>query len=242
MTVKIELVSHVWAVNHPHYADALCYQLSSILLDPPKECELTVTICLEPDDQKSENILSWFWTQLPDRVISKFLYLPIERLGRRAIGRNIIALQSKADIIWYSDIDQVYKHGVFDRLANLEWPDGAVMIYPRKYHISRDHAIGDKALARVGGKPQVIDIDELEFVEGACNRAIGGIQIIKGDFAREHGYLKDSEKWMAPTGCDHFCRCFCDMAYRGFCRDHGEIKKVDLPGMYRLRHSECSHS
>jgi hypothetical protein len=170
------------------------------------------------------------------------VFLPIESLGRRAIGRNIAALQTSADIVWFSDVDQVYKHGIFDRLAKLEWPDDAVMIYPRQFKIHESHETGDKALARVGGKPQLIDIDESEFADSSYNRAIGGVQIVKGDFARKYGYLRDSEKWMAPTNCRHFCRCYCDMAYRGFCREHGDIKKVDLPGMYRLRHSECSHS
>ncbi len=244
MKKTIEIVAHCWAKELPHYANALNYMFSSLVLDPPTTCDVVVTVCLDSTDDKTNRIYRWF--AYHQRGINDYyvragsIHFPISELGRRAIGRNSAAKSSYADIVWFADVDQCYRDGILDRLANLEWPEGATMIYPKEIMIHRDHALGDEDLAKVGGDPRLIDVDPSRFVTKRYNRAIGGVQIVRGDFAREHGYLDGDPKWQRPTD-GRFARCSCDRAYRSFCKSRGRIVGVDLPGVYRLRHTEAGH-
>jgi hypothetical protein len=185
-------------------------------------------------------------------VIDKFVHegvnintIPMEipSLGRRCVGRNIAAKATKADIVWFADADHVYREGVLDRLAEMEWPDGATMIFPKHVHIHNSHTIGDQATKLIGSTPQVVDIDPTEFSRKRQSRAIGGIQIVQGDFAREHGYLKDNSKWQGPrTDGKPFGDFIDDVAYRHFCLKLGKVVSVDLPGMYRIRHTNTTYA
>lgn len=233
----IDVVSHCYAKELPHYANALCYQLSSLILHPPSDCDVRATVCYDPSDQRTMDVLRYFSSRVPIKGIP----LEINRLGRRAIGRNIAAKGTDADRVWFADVDQCYRIGVLDRLCGLSWPLGASMVYPGEIRIHRNHGIGDAATKRVGGEPQIIDIDPAEFISKRYNRAIGGVQIVRGSFAREHGYLDQSPRWMQPLSGGEFVSCKCDMAYRSFCRDLGPIVKVDLPGVFRLRHTQNAY-
>lgn len=236
--MQIEVISHCFAKQYPHYADALVYQLSSLILDKPTTCDVRATICYDGSDKRTSAVLGYF----ADKLDLVALAMPISNLGRRAIGRNLAALGSSGDIVWFADCDQVYRDGILDRLAGLDWPDGATMIWPRRIHIHRDHATGDEALRRVSGVSQLIDVEASEFVPKSYSRAIGGVQIVRGDFAREHGYLDGHSKYQRPIRGDSFVQCHCDRPYRQFCSKHGDIRRVDLPGMYRIRHSESAHT
>ena len=238
--MQIEIVSHCYAVDYPHYANALCYQLSSIALALylPR-CEVIPVVCLDPSDGRTRSMVDWFLLNTNLKI--KAIPLPIHRLGRRAIGRNLAAKLSQADIVWFADVDQTYEDDIFSDLMNLHWPDGVSMIYPKTIKIHRDHATGDKALEKVAGVPGVLSIDKTEFIDKRYKKAIGGVQIVRGDFARKHGYLYDHPKWQKPVEDGRFARCRCDIPYRKFCWEHGKVVGVDLPGMYRLRHTKASH-
>ncbi len=232
----MNIVAHCWAEELPHYAQSLCYSLSSLILDHPKSCKVVFTVCCDPHDIRTWRTVGFFADDLDLKIVP----LSPSYLGRRAIGRNLATRENRYDVIWFADVDQCYRDGVLDRLANLEWPDGTTMIYPREIMIHRDHALGDEDLAKIGGEPRLLDIDPSRFVTKKYNRAIGGVQIVRGDFAREHGYLDGDPKWQRPTD-GRFARCHCDRAYRSFCKERGRIVGVDLPGMWRLRHTEAGH-
>ncbi len=234
----IEIVAHAYAAKLPFYSRALTYMLSSLVLHEPRECRVVATICLSSMDAKTIDVVHWFLSHTD--LCIRWYYLPPAKLGRRAIGRNHAAGLTKADIVWFADVDQVYRDGVLDRLAAMPWPEGATMIYPGKIKIHRDHATGDRAAELVADGPRLIDIDPGEFIDKRYNRAIGGVQIVKGNFAREHGYLDGDPRWQRPTGGE-FASCRCDVPYRRFCGTKGSIIKVDLPGMYRLRHTVAGH-
>ena len=238
---KIEIVSHCLADIYPHYADLLCYQLSSLILDRPRLCDVTVTICYLYADTQTEAVLDLF-----SKYTNSELHLnPIEfgwrdYLGRRSIGRNKAAMYSDADIVWFSDVDQCYRDGILDQLAKMEWPKEAAMIYPRDIKIHKDHTTGDRAAKLVDGKPRIMGINYTNFIPKHYTRAIGGVQIVRGDFAREHGYLNGIDKWQQPAN-KPFGDFRDDIAYRKFCQEHGGVRGVDLPGVYRLRHSTNSY-
>jgi hypothetical protein len=237
----IEIVSHCWAAELPHYADALRYQLSSVVLHAPVSCQVLVTVCYCPEDTATLDTIGWFAGQRRDLINP--LALTKQQLGRRAIGRNLAALATKADRVWFADVDQVFYKGCLDRLAALDWPTEASMIFPRRIKIHCDHATGDQTLAKAQSTSRMVDIDPSQFIDKRYIRAIGGVQIVQGDFAREHGYLKDSKKWQRLRKDNLMFRDFHDdLAYRRFCSGLGTIRAVDLDGMYRLRHVLKTHS
>lgn len=238
---RVEIVTHCWAGRHRHYAQSLCYQLSSLFLDTPQRCHVTIRVCYVPDDVLTMEMIHWFIQNNRSRNICiTGICGPIEKIGRRAIGRNIAAKQTIADLVWFTDCDHVFLDGCLDRLAGMDWPDGASMIYPTPIQIHRDHATGDMTTALVD-RPKLISVNKAEFIPKHYNRAIGGVQIVQGDFARKHGYLDGDEKWQRPLNRKTFVSCRCDRAYRTRCLEHGSIVPVDLPGVYRIRHTATTH-
>jgi len=236
----IEIISHCWAAGNPHFAGALRYQISSLVLHKPKTCDVRLTACLDTFDTKALVAANWGRYHLGIDIRPLMLSRPM--MTRRCIGRNIAALESKADLIWFSDVDQVYYKGLLDRLADLPWDDDWQMIFPREIQIHRDHRLGDSRLLSAATSTDLIDIDPIEFVPHHYNRAIGGVQIVRGDFAREHGYLDGHPKWGQPRADGLVLGDFIDdRQYRGFVARHGRIVGVDLSGLYRLRHTRTSY-
>jgi len=239
----VELVVHCYAAELLHYAQALVYQVSSLVLHRPKKCGVKLTVCYCMDDLVTSKFLS-DWMELSyhtDGTYIDTICFDRTRIGRRAIGRNFAAKATKADFVWFADVDQVFRDGVLDRLVELEWPEDAVMIYPQNIMIHRDHKTGDERTSAVDlDNPLAVDIDPSEFIPKRYRKAIGGVQIVKGDFARKHGYLDGDNKWQRPTD-EPFGDFRDDIAYRNFCLQHGKIVGVDLPGMFRLRHSRTTY-
>ena len=138
---KIEIVSHVW-----NYSRMWTYQMSSLLLHPPKNCEVQMTVmcCGEKDSRTMETIHAFVqWprqemlpgflrnlVQGPERDIEPESYigwpenismlawdLDKPNLMRRAIGRNWAALSTDADLVWFADCDMIFGEGALDALA-----------------------------------------------------------------------------------------------------------------------------
>ena len=234
----IEIVTHAYAEEMPHFASALVHQLSSILLHPSKCCKVAVSLCSTLNDRRIDLVSRYFLTQ--QKELDLGIYdMSADELGRRSIGRNRVAKDTDADIVWFADVDQVFRDGIFDRLAEMEWPADASMIYPRMIKIHKDHATGDKLLCGMK-EPKLVDIDPEDFIDKRYRKAIGGVQIVQGDFARQHGYLNGDEKWQRSTD-KPFGDFRDDVAYRSFCLQHGPIVGVDLPGMFRLRHTATTY-
>lgn len=238
---SIELVTHCWARDLEQYAYHLAAKIWSLDREVGPSQDVTLCVCHSLEDPLTREVLDWFTGDV-SRFRIRTIDLPPARLGRRAIGRNLAAKSSEADVVWFDDVDQMYRNGILYRLAELQWPDGATMIFPREIRIHKDHATGDawtgyvKRSWRLG----VSAVVEGDFVPKQYNRAIGGVQIVRGDFTREYGYLDGDEKWQRPTD-GKFATCGCDLAYRRFCGSKGRIVGVDLPGVYRIRHTIAGH-
>lgn len=239
---RIEIMTHCWAGRHDHYAKCLAYQIASLILHPPKRCHVTHMLVFSPDDPVTmqTSLDMQFLSPDDDNITWMAQGLPTEQLGRRCIGRNMAAKHSIADLVWFTDCDYLFRGDVLDRLAEMEWPEGASMVYPRRIRQNSTHAAGDRTIEKMD-EPKVLDIDPADFVEKRFNRAIGGVQIVRGDFAREHGYLSNDPKWQKPLNKPTFVSCRCDRAYRKRCEQNGPIVGVDLPGVYRIRHTATTH-
>jgi len=234
---RVEIVTHCYARELVHYSAALCYQLSSLIFHVPKEAEIEITICCDPNDSLTRRVITFF--EGSPEFNLRLIPLDIEYLGRRAIGRNIAAKSSRADIVWFTDADYVFQEDCFDTLVGLHWPIDVTMVFPKRIKIHKDHATGDKALDRVIREPRLIGIEEMDFVDKSYNRAIGGVQIVQGQFARRYGYLDRFTKWQQPV--DSFKSCKGDPVYRNFCKRKGQIRGIDLPGVFRMRHTQAAH-
>ena len=236
---SIEIVTHCWAGRYAHYAHSLTYQLSSLVLHR-SSAPVLVALCFDPQDSLVSGVIDFFRGE----VDFKLFPMKVSDLGRRSIGRNKAALETQADVVWFTDCDHVFHDGCLDHLADLLWPEWAPMVYAKTIMIHKDWATGDAALvkARV---PTLVNIDPNEFMPKRYNKAIGGVQIVRGDFAREHGYLRDIPRWQRPYHGDRqFDSCVCDKAYRRFIQDRrteNSILPIDLPGLYRLRHTQTTH-
>lgn len=243
----IDIISHCYAAELPQYAAMLVYQASSLVLHKPSCCKVRLTVCIWDDRETDEKLfdpiatktVEWVKSQIACRV----LRMSREEIGRRSIGRNLVSLwlSTPADFVWFADVDQVFYHGILDRLVEMPWPNGASMIYPREIMIHRDWTIGDERTSAVDlDNPRLVDIDPVEFVRKRYRKAIGGVQIIRGDFARQHGYLNKDARWLQPTE-KPFGDFRDDIAYRQYCLKRGPIVAVDLPGLYRLRHTKTTY-
>ena len=248
--MKVELITHCLAIENPNFAGALALQLSSVLLDQPKHCDVAVTICMNEDDDNTVRVIRHFAKLQHAGLSIQALSMPIGELGRRCIGRNFAARHSTADIVWFTDVDHCFYDGILDRLVKLKWPVGppnerhdafvASMIFPGEIMISKNWDLGDLETKRLSYDPRLYQIDKTNFVTKSYNRAIGGVQIVRGNFARAHGYLNNQEEWQTPVE-KPFSSFKDDIAYRNFCTAFGPVTKVELPGCYRLRHNQTSY-
>ena len=205
------------------------------------KCPVTITICYYPDDEKTRWILDWFSFHTNLRL--KRLALSLPELGRRSIGRNRAALATDANIVWFADVDHAWGYGCLDRLSEMEWPESATLCYPKQVMIHKDHATGDRATSVVLEKDlQFAEIKTEDFVPKSYRKAIGGVQIVQGDLARDYGYLDGIARWQTPRDDGlPFGDFRDDLAFRGVCRMYGKQVGIDLPGVYRIRHVRTTY-
>ena len=173
-------------------------------------------------------------------VTWNFRPLPKNSLLQRAIGRNMAAKQTKADVIWMADADYLWCEGCLDSLTQLAGKLGPLW-FPRETLLQVSHALGDATLDAVT-EPGIYAINEdcgddepAEFEPKIEKRAIGGIQIVAGDVARKVGYC-DGTKWMTPVpeGTDYVAGFKSDVDFRWALGTDGE--PIDVPNLFRLRH------
>lgn len=241
MTVGIEIVTHCYSGDEvPIYHKLLVYQLSSLLVNHPK-IYAKITVCYTGSDRATEKVLNYFSKRFRMRngLWLKYFPMPADHLFRRAIGRNRVALESEADVVWFTDVDHVFGKGCLEtayHLATLAFSRSQInMVFPETVNIHKSHDLGD-ILLRPDELPCLQPIDASEFEPRKEKRAWGGLQIVRGDWCREHGYL-DGTKWQTPVDPAHgFKSCKCDVPFR---KAVGPSKAVSIPNLYRIRHSRA---
>lgn len=237
---SIEIVTHAYSPKEvPIYHLLLQLQLSSLIQAPPA-IDTMMTICYSPEDELTTKVIDWFEYEKRgiQSLFLKRIPLSKENLFRRAIGRNIVALQSEADVIWMTDCDYLFTDSSTLQLAHYHCINSKLnMVRPETYYIHRSHGFGDLLIERLApNPPQHLKLDPDHFIIRKEKKAIGGVQIVKRSAIKEIGYLNGT-KWTHPVQANKgFKQCRCDVPFR---KTVGPSEAVDIPGVYRIRHSRC---
>jgi len=225
--MRLEIVTHCW-----NYSRLLTYQLSSLVLYPPSQLSVRMTVFHNGEDVRTGEVLRFFGGVEVSNVEWRWWHVEKGCLFRRAIGRNMAALDSHADWVWFTDCDQVFHKSCLDSLPEQLAHQTAPLVFP-KYVGCSEHLDLESPLIRASsGPPRVIDINPAEFTLKLQDRAIGALQIARGETVRTTGYCKDIPRFMRPASRFHRTRE--DVAFRRFMGTPGE--PIDLPGLYRIEH------
>lgn len=225
--LNIEIVSHCWQYSH-----FLIYQLSSLALVPPTKATVTMTVYFNSEDTRTVAVLDFIAKQQVPGVTWNWCELPKESLYRRAIGRNQAALATKADWIWFTDCDLMFRDHCLDQLAELLQGRNDSLVFPLRERITSLLEDDDPMLNFDPQDLRVIDIDDSLFVEQTRDRATGPLQIAHGDTARAGGYCDSLAYYQKPAVS--WCKAHEDRAFRWLLGTQGE--PLDISGVYRIRH------
>lgn len=243
MTTKfsLDIVTHCWSgqdVDIYHWL--LKMQVRSLI----SACEAfrhncRLIIVHTPSDERTVDIVKQAsQQQISENFEILELALPENKLFRRAIGRNIAAKRTEADVVWFTDCDHLFtKSCLDDVIYHQEYNKNMYdLLWPCKINISSTHTDGDELIRNEevsGWGP--LTLNKANFHIRNEPRAIGGLQIVTGDYCRTHGYLHNS-KWTRPVESDHFLSCKCDVPFRR--KIPGDRKAgVLITNLYRVRHS-----
>lgn len=226
--LELEIVSHCWKYSH-----LLAYQLSSLILFPPRKLQVTMTVYYCPEDKPTRRLLEYFGGLEVDNVVWNWRALPRRQLFRRAIGRHHAARHTAAHWIWFTDCDLMFRKDCLDTLADLLQGREDVLVYPRTENITPLLPDDELKPSPDNAEPEIKDIDEQLFYIKEKNRATGPLQITHGDAARALGYCGGIKLYQTPA--ETWCKAHEDRAFRWLLRSRGT--PVDLPGVYRIRHA-----
>lgn len=225
--LNIEIVSHCW-----RYAHFLSYQLSSLAKFPPSNGNVTMTVFYCREDEHTTALLDYFGCVKVPNVTWNWCELPRVALFRRTIGRNQAALNTKADWIWFTDCDLMFREGCIDGLVEQLQSRRDALVYPKMERCTSLLSNEDPMLSFNSKSLQVQDVDTTQFTEHPRTRATGPLQITHGDIARTCGYCKVLDYYLRPS--DTWCKAYEDRAFRWLLRTQGT--PLDIPGVYRIRH------
>ncbi|MEX1198204.1 MAG: glycosyltransferase [Pseudohongiellaceae bacterium] len=225
--LHIEVVSHCW-----HYAHFLVYQLSSLVREPPRDARVTMTVYYCEEDRDTSALLAWFGAMEVPNVTWQWRALPRPALFRRAIGRNEAALATRADWIWFTDCDLMFRRGCLDGLVEQLQGRRDALVFPRIERVTPLLADQDPMLNPEIEMRRIADVDDTRFTELPRDRATGPLQITHGDVARAVGYCSRLRYYQRPS--DTWCKAREDRAFRWLLGTRGT--PLDIPGVYRIRH------
>jgi hypothetical protein len=226
--ISLEIVSHCW-----QYSNMLVYQLSSFVNYPPKNLTLTVTVFYSPDDIATQKCLALFSAIKVENVTWNWQAMQQEKLFRRGIGRNMAALSTSADWVWFTDCDIIFHDNCLDSLAEQLQGKTDSLSFPREIQVTAILEENDPML-QSNAQPQVIDVNTSSFKSHARRKAIGPYQIVHGDVARAIGYCDNIR--IFQTESDRWRKTYEDTAFRWLVGTDGS--PIELDGVFQIRHIE----
>ena len=226
--LSIEIVSHCW-----NYAHLLVYQLSSLALNPPRDADVTMTVYHASEDARTTALLGYFGGRAVPNVAWNWQVLPKAKLFRRAIGRNLAALGTRADWVWFTDCDLLFGAGCLDALAREVQGRRDALVHPQEEWVSALLDDDDPLLVAGRGEPQVLGIDPTAFTRRTLGRATGPVQIAHGDVARAVGYCRAIAHYQQPSEC--WAKAHEDRAFRWLVQNQGV--GLNIPSVFRIRHA-----
>ncbi|MCJ8319088.1 MAG: glycosyltransferase family 2 protein [Colwellia sp.] len=224
--LTLEIVSHCW-----QYSNMLTYQLSSFVNNPPKDISLTVTVFYSKDDAGTVATLAYFSTLAPENITWNWQPLTNGKLFRRGIGRNMAALSTKADWVWYTDCDIIFHKNCLDSLAEQLKGKTESLYFPRQEYTTEMLAESDPML-QANSQPQVVDINSDNFSLFSREKAKGAFQIVHGDVARAIGYC--GKLFMFQTESERWRKTYEDTAFKWLIKSEGIPLEVE--GVFQIRH------
>ena len=222
--LSLEIVSHCW--NYSHF---LVYQLSSLVLFPPSRIDATMTVFYCPEDKKTSRLLAFFEQQNIPGISWNWRPLPRQQLFRRGIGRNLAALETGADWVWFTDCDLMFRDDCLDALAELLQGRQDALLFPEEERTT-DLLAEDNPMLQAGS--EILNIDTSIFSSRQMTRATGPLQIAHGDVCRAVGYCRSIGIYQQPS--ETWCKAHEDRAFRWLLRSQG--RPLPIPGVYRIRH------
>lgn len=229
-TLHLEIVSHCWRYSH-----LLAYQLSSLVLYPPERTLLTMTVFYTPEDESTAALLTFIGGMDVPNVRWNWQALERTHLFRRSLGRNLAARATTADWIWFADCDLVFHRGAIDGAAGALEARDDLLVFPRRHHITALLDPDDPLLEAGRGRPRLLDINPAEgFLPELRERAVGALQIVRGDAARAGGYCGTIAFYQRPV--PKWRRTHDDRVFRWLLGTQGV--PIEVPALYRIRHSE----
>lgn len=224
--MHLEIVSHSW-----HFHRLLTYQLSSLVINPPKKSRVTMTVCYCPDDHDTTKTLTYFGAQEAPNVQWHWVAMSRNDVSNRAIGRNRIALRTHADWVWFADADYVVGDGFLDRICIILANESGPLVYPKEV-LACNHLVG-RRLAHAVMQPRIRTIPMECFVPHRFRKAIGGVQFVPGQVCRTKGYCHGT-RYLQPTAQGKWVREIADKRFRESLGTSGH--GVSCPGLFRIRH------
>lgn len=231
--LTLEIVSHCW-----NYSRLLTYQLSSLLLFSPRKVAVTMTVFYTEEDAHTCRTLEYFGDQRAENVTWRWWPIDRQLLFRRSIGRNMAALDTKADWVWFADCDEMFREGCLDSLAEFLPAHTGPLVFPRCVNVTDHIRLDDPLLKRAEDGPAILDIDPADFHPSLQEKAIGGIQIARGDVLRSIGYCNGRPKCLRPAR--RMTRCREDTVFRRIIGTNGV--PLDIPSLYRITHGNKGRS
>lgn len=225
--LSLEIVSHCW-----RYAHLLAYQLSAIVNFPPAQASIRMTVFYAPEDLRTRAMLDFFGAMQVPGVTWNWQPLEPRRLFRRAIGRNLIARNTSADWVWFTDCDIIFHRGCLDALVEQLQGRTDRLVYPAVEYVTAMLAETDPLIAAERDRPRIVDIDTSQFALLAVPQATGAYQIVHGDIARACGYCEQVPVFQRPVA--KWAKTFEDRTFRWLMRTLGT--PLDIPGVHRIRH------
>ena len=222
---EIEVVSHCW-----RYATLLSYQLSSLVLDPPREVGVTMTVFYAREDDDTRRALEYFGSLEVPNVTWNWWPLAKGDLFRRSIGRNLAAVNTTADWIHFTDCDVLFRDGVLDALDRTVRGSTDALVFPREHKVTPLLPSDDPMFTIAPGT--VVELPVREWLPDIRDRATGPLQITRGDVARALGYCGTTPYFQKPA--DRWRKAREDRVFRWLLGTPGT--PIELPGIYRIRH------
>ena len=234
-----------------HYSQLLRFQLSSFQLFPPKRHAFSLTVCYDPDDFGTREVMDFFLGQ-PRPAGYQLHRMPMtqEEVCARAIGKNRFAqnvIASHAnhsdlppDWCWWTDCDySVGGHGDLDFICDMlehVAPLSRAVCWPG--HVSAwDYDLSEKSIRMAKETAGFVGLDPADAVPHRIKIAIGGVQFVPAaTVIKVGGYCQDSVRHQRPS----------PNGWRENKEDKAFRKQVgavfELPSMekhlFRMRHRE----
>ena len=224
----IELVSHCW-----RYSRVLAYQLASLVLHPPARCRVVATVFCCDEDEPTCRVIAQASRHVGERLAIHCRAMRRQELLNRSIGRNRAARATEADLVWFTDCDYCFGPGCLGTLAGLELPPDGVLFYVRHVRATHTHELGNQYADRMGDGFRLLELDPADFFRQRIRKAIGGVQIVRGETARAGGYCPDSPPDQRAVEGERFRRNWSDITYRRQLGTSGT--PIELPNLFRIR-------